>query len=198
MKIFHHRVNQTSKLIGVPSCDGVEIDLRSMDGRVILQHEPFLEGEDFVSWLKNWNGQELILNVKEEGLESRILEILDSSSIENYFFLDQSFPFLIKTLNTGNRNVAARVSDLESSETALKIDCNWIWLDCFLGDWQFLVEAVPKLHSQGKRVCLVSPELVRTDSESELRSLQRILKENDICLEAVCTKVKSEWENYEF
>jgi hypothetical protein len=198
MKIFHHRINQSSTLIDIPSLDGVEIDLRSMNGEIILQHDPLLDGEDFVSWLKNWNGQELILNVKEEGLEKRILEILESIGVENYFFLDQSFPFMIRTLNSGNKNVAARVSDLESSETALGLDCNWVWLDCFSGDWKFLIDVVPKLQSQGKRMCLVSPELVRINSTSEMQSLQSILRDNNLRLEAVCTKVKSGWENHEF
>jgi hypothetical protein len=197
MKVFHHRINESSMLLDIPSTDGVEIDLRSMNGKIILQHEPFLDGEDFVSWLKTWQGQELILNVKEEGLENRILEILESTGVEDYFFLDQSFPFMVRTLSTGNRNVAARVSDLESSETALGLDCNWIWLDCFFGDWKFLIEVVPKLQSRGKRMCLVSPELVRINSTSEMQSLQSILRENDLHIEAVCTKVKSGWENHE-
>ena len=198
MKIFHHRVNQSLTLIDIPSRDGVEIDLRSMNGKIILQHDPFLEGESFISWLKNWRGQELILNIKEEGLENGIIDILESAGVENYFFLDQSFPFLVKTINSGNLNVAARVSDLESSETALGLNCKWVWLDCFLGDWKFLIEVVPKLQSQGKRLCLVSPELVRSNSMSEMRRLQRILQENKLHLEAVCTKVKSRWEKNEF
>ena len=198
MKIFHHRINESHRLIDIPSHDGVEIDLRSMGERIVLQHDPFLEGEDLVSWLDHWNGQELILNVKEEGLENRILEILKLSSIENYFFLDQSFPFMIKSLNSGNRNVAGRVSDLESIETVLGLKCNWVWLDCFLGNWKYLIDAVPVLQSQGKRLCLVSPELVRTGSENEMRDLQNLIRENQLNLDAVCTKAKSMWAHYAF
>jgi hypothetical protein len=198
MKIFHHRINEARKLIDIQPNDGVEIDLRSASGKVILQHDPFLDGEDFTSWLEHWSGQDLILNVKEEGLENRILEILDTFAVKNYFFLDQSFPFMVKSLNLGNRNVAARVSDLESIETAIGLDCKWVWLDCFLGDWNFIIDVVPVLQAQGKLLCLVSPELVRIETENELRNLQNIIAENHFILEAVCTKSKSKWVQHAF
>ena len=198
MKIFHHRINEAHKLTDIPSKDGVEIDLRSASGKIILQHDPFLGGEDFTSWLEHWSGQDLILNVKEEGLENRILEILDTFAVKNYFFLDQSFPFMVKSLNSGNRNVAARVSDLESIETAIGLDCKWVWLDCFRGDWNFIIDVVPVLQAQGKLLCIVSPELVRIETENELQNLQNIIAENQLNLDAVCTKSKSKWVHNDF
>lgn len=193
MKIFHHRRNTVSEILEVPQTDGVEIDLRSSNGEIILQHDPFLVGEHFKDWLKSWEGQELILNVKEEGIESRILELLKIFKVQEYFFLDQSFPFMVKTLKMGNRRVAARVSDLESIETSLKIESAWAWLDCFSGDWDFIQSAVPILHSAQKKVCLVSPELVRIDVDDELLYLQRIIRENDLVIDGVCTKRKIDW-----
>ena len=35
-------------------------------------------------------------------------------NINNYFFLDQSFPFLMKTINSGVKKVALRLSEYES------------------------------------------------------------------------------------
>jgi hypothetical protein len=197
MKIFHHRINDSKSLNQIPSTDGIEIDLRTLEGQIILQHEPFLEGENFKSWLQMWNGQEIILNIKEEGLEEIILEILEVFNVKNYFFLDQSFPFVVKTLRTGNKNIAVRVSDIESIETALALECNWVWLDCFSGDWRYLLDVVPVLSSQGKRTCLVSPELVRSNSGFEVSELQNMLLMHDIRIDAVCTKNKSSWENYD-
>ena len=47
MKIYSHRVNTISALEKIdPSC-GVEIDLRSKNGSLILAHDPFIEGELF-------------------------------------------------------------------------------------------------------------------------------------------------------
>jgi hypothetical protein len=193
MKIFHHRRNTVSEILEVPQTDGVEIDLRSSNGEIILQHDPFLPGVHFKDWLKSWEGQHLILNIKEEGIELRILELLEIFKVQEYFFLDQSFPFMVKTLKMGNRNVAARVSDLESIETSLRIDSDWAWLDCFSGEWDFIQSAVPILHSAQKKVCLVSPELVRIDVDNELLDLQKIIRENDLVIDGICTKRKVDW-----
>jgi len=193
MKIFHHRRNTVSEILEVPQTDGVEIDLRSSNGEIILQHDPFLSGVHFKDWLKSWEGQHLILNIKEEGIESRILELLEIFKVQEYFFLDQSFPFMVKTLKMGNRKVAARVSDLESVETSLRVDSDWAWLDCFSGDWDFIQSAVPRLQSARKKVCLVSPELVRIDVDDELLDLQRIIRENDLVIDGICTKRKNDW-----
>ena len=119
MKIFHHRINTSSRLVEIPSVDGVEIDIRSSGQEIILEHDPFKEGQLFTEWLKHWQGQSLILNVKEEGIEERTLELLSAYPNLEYFFLDQSFPSLARTIKSGNKNTAVRVSDLESADTAL-------------------------------------------------------------------------------
>jgi hypothetical protein len=194
MLFIHHRKNLSREIRFVPSKDGVEIDLRSNGERIYLQHDPFAQGEDFETWLDSWNGQFLVLNVKEEGLEDRILKILSERQIFKYFFLDQSFPFLVRTLRKGNQKVAARVSDIESIETALAVDCEWVWIDCFNGDWSFLEKTIPRLVMAGKKICLVSPELVRVNSEIELDSLRSILRGLPFQIDAVCSKVVSLWE----
>lgn len=194
MLFIHHRKNLSQEIRFVPSKDGVEIDLRSNGEQIYLQHDAFVQGEDFETWLDSWNGQFLVLNVKEEGLEDRILKILTKRQISEYFFLDQSFPFLVRTLRKGNQKVAARVSDIESIETALAVNCEWVWIDCFNGDWSFLENTIPRLVLAGKKICLVSPELVRVDSGIELASLQSILRSIPFQVDAVCSKVVSLWE----
>jgi hypothetical protein len=193
MKIFHHRINTSSQLLEIPSEDGVEIDVRSSGQDIILEHEPFKEGQIFTKWLEHWQGQSLILNVKEEGIEERTLELLSSYPNLEYFFLDQSFPFLARTIKSGNKNTAVRVSDLESVETALLMKCNWVWIDCFLGDWNFLPGVIRRLQNDGKKICLVSPELVRDNSLNELQVLQGILRDNNLFVQGVCTKLKERW-----
>ena len=193
MLLIHHRRNRASELIGISSTDGVEIDLRSSGSQLILQHDPFADGENFDEWLDVWRGQFLVLNIKEEGLENRILESLSKKKITEYFFLDQSFPFLQRTVRMGNRKVAARASDIESVETALAIDCEWVWIDCFNGDWSFLEEMIPKLAQANKKICLVSPELVRANSQKELDTLKKVLKSVPFEIDAVCSKDDGLW-----
>ena len=194
MKIILHRVNNVSDLKDIPKEFGVEIDIRSSNGNLILQHDPYKNGENFNDWLDFWRGQFLVLNVKEEGLEEAILKTLLDRKIENYFFLDQSFPFLVKTIRSGNLNVSVRVSDFESLQTAISVDCNWVWVDCFKGNWDFLKNVIPILVESKKKICLVSPELVRKSFEEELRALKLVLQSSNLLIDAVCTKSAAYWE----
>ncbi len=86
MIIVSHRVNTNDKLIGTPTHFGVEIDVRSNGGKLIVQHEPCIDGEKFESWIANFHHALLILNVKEEGLEKKLLACMKEYSIDNFFF----------------------------------------------------------------------------------------------------------------
>ena len=196
MLIIEHRINWVDSLIAVPSSHGVEIDLRSDNDEIILEHDPFKKGELFLDWLKHWNGQFLVLNVKEEGLEERIVEILLSHKISDYFFLDQSFPFMQKLIRSGNKRTASRASDLESVETALLAGAEWCWLDSFSGRWDYLVDAVPLLNGSRIRTCLVSPELQRQNGQMvELKGLHETIENGHLSIDAVCTKDPNLWKN---
>jgi hypothetical protein len=194
MKIYSHRVNTISALEKIHPAYGVEIDLRSKSGSLILAHDPFVEGELFSEWLKYWRGQSLILNVKEDALENSILGHLSQYGVSDFFFLDQSYPSIRRTINMGVTKVATRVSDFEDLETALKSGSDWVWLDSFSGDWEYLKEAVPALSKNGQSTCLVSPELQRVDSAPELKTLQEMIEENSLEIFSVCTKAPRNWE----
>ena len=120
MKIYSHRVNTISELQKINPEYGVEIDLRTKLGELILSHDPYVDGELFSEWLKHWRGHSLILNVKEDALEDSILELLVKNGVSDYFFLDQSFPSIRRCVNMGITKVATRVSDFEDLETALR------------------------------------------------------------------------------
>jgi len=194
MKIYSHRVNTISALEKIDPAYGVEIDLRSKNGSLILAHDPFVEGELFSEWLKYWRGQSLILNVKEDALENSILGHLSQYGASDFFFLDQSYPSIRRTINMGVTKVATRVSDFEDLETSLKSGSDWVWLDSFSGDWEYLKEAVPALSKNGQSTCLVSPELQRVDSARELKTLQEMIEVNSLEISSVCTKVPRNWE----
>ena len=55
---------------------------RSNERKLITHHDPFLNGECFEKWLTAFNHGTLILNVKEEGLESRLIELMNKNCIE--------------------------------------------------------------------------------------------------------------------
>ena len=101
-----HRVNSLEELNNTPLNLGVEIDIRTNNNELILHHDPFEKGELFIKWIEAYKHKIIVLNVKEEGLETELLEIMQKKNIKNFFFLDQSFPFLIKTINLGEKRCA--------------------------------------------------------------------------------------------
>ena len=74
MMIIRHRVNSWNKLKSIPESEGVEIDLRSSRNDIYLHHDPFKKGVLFEKWIKFFKHKFIVLNVKEEGLEKRLIE----------------------------------------------------------------------------------------------------------------------------
>ena len=195
MKIYSHRGNSVSALAELDPKYGAEIDLRTDNGNLILAHDPFTEGDLFSDWLKLWRGQSLILNVKEDALENSILQNLNEYGVSDFFFLDQSYPSIRRTIKSGLTKVATRVSDYEDLQTALNSGSDWVWLDSFSGKWDYLNEAVPVLAKNGQKTCLVSPELQRSNSSAELKILQEMIFEKSLAITSVCTKLPEIWES---
>ncbi len=193
MKIYKHRVNNKSALETVKPTFGVEIDLRTKSDALILAHDAFTQGELFEDWLSAWRGQPLILNVKEDALEEKILEILNQHGVTDFFFLDQSYPSIRRVISMGITKVATRVSDYEDLATALKSGSDWVWLDSFSGSWEYLMEATKAIEENGQKSCLVSPELQRLDSGAELEGLKTLIRESELLIDAVCTKKPESW-----
>tara|TARA_B100002019_G_C20912181_1_gene423382 strand:- start:22 stop:609 length:588 start_codon:yes stop_codon:yes gene_type:complete len=195
MEIIHHRRNTIELLNSTPISMGVEIDIRTYNNKLVIHHDPFLEGVNFEEWIKEYNHGTLILNVKEEGLEEKILEILSKFKINNFFFLDQSFPFLIKTAKKGESRCAIRLSEYESIETVLNLKnlVKWVWVD-FYSKFPLDKDSFRKLKINKFNICLVSPEL-QGYNKNHIVSLKNILKKEEIKVEAVCTKQPSQWIN---
>jgi hypothetical protein len=195
MNIIAHRRNQISELRDTPRHLGVEVDIRSEGARLIINHDPFAAGGDFLEWIAEYEHGTLILNVKEEGLEWRLIKIMVDHGIHDYFFLDQSFPFLLKTINLGERRCAVRVSEFESIDTALSLSgrIDWVWVDCF-GKFPLNAEDANLLKSAGFKLCIVSPELQGRIAPSEVNEMRALIQGRGIEIDAVCTKTPHLWE----
>ncbi|ARU49511.1 hypothetical protein Sdiek1_2361 [Sulfurospirillum diekertiae] len=77
MEFIAHRINTIAELSQVPIEYGVELDLRDYGNRLILQHEPFTDGEDFEEYLKYYQHGTMILNIKSERIEHKVLELIN-------------------------------------------------------------------------------------------------------------------------
>ena len=193
MLIIHHRINEISRLPLIPRDEGVEIDLRTNGRSVILHHEPFEQGdrlEDYLDAYGPHRKSPLVLNMKEDLLEERVIALCRERGIANYFFLDCAFPTLVRLVKTGITNVAVRLSEYEPMETARAFQgqCAWAWVDCFTGKPP-AAALIREVQGLGYRVCLVSPELQGFEDPSGHLSLRALLTSDD----AVCTKRADLW-----
>lgn len=192
MEFIAHRVNTTKELQDIPSNCGVEIDLRDRGNDIIISHEPFQSGEKFEDYLKHYDHGTMILNIKSEGIEHRIIELLREYEMKNWFFLDSSFPMIRKLSREGERKLAIRVSEYEDISTAMAMKGNaeWVWIDCF-SRFPLDKKALSLLKTSGYHACLVSPEL--QGRENDIQMYKEEMRKNGYVFDAVCSKIK----NYE-
>ena len=196
MKIIHHRRNTIEELKATPRKYGVEIDIRCQGQDLIIHHDPFREGILLKDWMRLYRHGTLILNVKEDGLEEALIKMMKEYGVEDYFFLDQSFPAIVKWASLGERRCAIRVSEFEPIETAFHFSgkLDWVWVDSFTHFPLDQDEAI-RLKKASFKLYLVSPELQGYDPEVKIGLMAKILKERKINATAVCTKRPDLWEN---
>jgi hypothetical protein len=187
MEYIAHRVNTLEELKKTPKEFGVELDLRDFGDRLVLQHDPFTDGEDFEDYLKHYDHGTMVLNIKSERIEHRVLELIKKYQIKNYFFLDSSFPMIHLLSQQGEKNIAIRFSEYEGIDTILnmKNKIDWIWVDCF-SKLPITTESYSLLKESGFKFCLVSPEL--QVQPEKLSIYKQYLQQNSIVFDAICTK----------
>ena len=188
MEFIAHRINTIEELKQVPIEYGVELDLRDFGERLILQHDPFKDGEDFEEYLKHYEHGTMILNIKSERIEHKVLELIQKYGIKKYFFLDSSFPMIYLLSKSGESNIALRFSEFEGVDTILAMagKVEWIWVDCFT-KLPITAENYKLLKEHGFKFCLVSPEL--QGQSEKLESYKQYLESENIIFDAICTKV---------
>ncbi len=167
MKIFvfyymfvAHRINTINELKKVSPEFGIEVDLRDFGNKIVLSHDPFQYGEDFIGFLGHFKHKFIILNIKSERIEYKVLEILKFYNITNYFFLDSSFPMIIDLIKNKEKKIAVRFSQYETIDTILNLRnlATWVWVDCFTR-FPLNKKNYEVFKNNGFKICIVSPEL---------------------------------------
>lgn len=182
-----HRINTIAELTEIPIEYGIEIDLRdNVNGEIHLAHDPFILGELFEEYLKHYHHSFIILNIKSERIEWKILELLQKYNIKDYFFLDSSFPMIHQLVLSGEKNIALRFSEFEGLDTIrnMKNKVNWVWIDCFTKN-PLDFKIYNELKKMNFKLCFVSPELQQSEKILEYKEY---FQKNDIILDMICTK----------
>ncbi len=206
MKIYAHRVNTFEKLARVKPEFGVEIDIRGLGNKMLLNHDPLQDGVEYVEledFLKEYNRLGItggiIFNTKEAGYEKRILDLAVQYGINDYFLLDVEFPYLYAaTRKNGVREIAVRYSEAEPIEAveAQMVDgkplLDWVWIDT---NTMLPLDANIVERLKPFKTALVCPE--RWGRPQDIAAYAAKMKELNFTPTAVMTSIEEahQWEN---
>jgi hypothetical protein len=195
--IVSHRINTIEQIEKLNPDEAIEFDVRDSNGKCIVEHDAFQIGLDFETFLKAVGKRFLLVNIKSEGIEMKVLELLKFYNIHNFFLFDCSFPKIIELANMGERRIGVRFSEYETIETvmSLKNKIEWVWVDSF-EVFSMTKEIMEKIKNAGMKMCLVSPDLHK--KPEEIASYINSCIDNSFFFDAVCCKQHNRhlWEEY--
>lgn len=132
----------------------------------------------------------LALNIKADGLQGMLKELLDSYRIENYFVFDMSVPEQVVYMKEGFCTYA-RQSEYEKKISLYK-RADGIWMDGFEQDWM-TQELISEHLKNGKKIGIVSSE-IHGRQEQKLWSLLKKFKDDSRVM--LCTDKPLEAKGY--
>lgn len=152
---------------------GLETDVRDAGGRLVIAHNPPTGGEMELEDLLKMHQEidpslPLAINIKSDGLCETLRDLMNTYKVPNWFAFDMSVPDMLAYNKFGCR-FFTRHSDIEP-DPSLYPQAEGVWVDQFQTDW--LDQQTLKNHvDNGKKLCLVSPELHRRDPEPHWQRL---------------------------
>jgi len=168
---------------------GTETDIRDYKGELVISHDiaddkSISVKEMFEIYNKYDNTLPLALNVKADGLQVKLKELLEEYKIENYFVFDMSVPDGLGYLK---QNIKAFTRESEYEKIPSFYDEAYgIWLDEFQGHW-ITKEVIEKHIKNGKQICIVSPDLHKREYKKEWQHYKTIEKELGVNTMMICT-----------
>ena len=178
-KIEEEKNTETAFIRAFNNGFGIETDLRDIKGEIVISHNmPNGDEITFEKFLKLLNGRNLTLalNIKADGQAEEIKRLLNKYNHSNYFMFDMSIPEMIYDLKLENLNIFTGMSDVILHPIMYE-QADGVWLDSFYDDW-FDENTILKLLNDGKKVCIVSPDLHKREYKSVWAKYRNIKNEN--------------------
>ena len=157
---------------------GIETDVRDLNGQLVISHDPpkynceHVSLDEFISLYNRYKSSEVVaFNIKSDGLQSRLEDILYKSEFSNYFVFDASIPDSLQYVKSGV-TYYARQSEYEKIPNLYDF-ASGIWLDSFNSTW-YNVDVITTHLENKKNVCVVSPELHGRNHLSTWKLLKQI------------------------
>ncbi len=173
---------------------GTETDIRDFNGELVISHDiATKDSMPLIKFLSIYNEYDsdislpLALNIKSDGLQSLLLDVIDDFKIKDYFLFDMSLPDSITTIKSG-LNSYQRLSEYEPTSELIE-QVAGTWLDGFSSEW-YNNSTIQQLMLYNKEVCIVSSELHNRKHESQWHNLYEIVDENQQLM--LCTDLPEE------
>ena len=168
---------------------GTETDIRDYKGELVISHDIADEKcisvkEMFEIYNKYDDTLPLALNIKADGLQVKLKELLEEHKITNYFVFDMSVPDGLGYIKQSLK-AFTRESEYEKIPSFYDESCG-IWLDEFQGHW-ITKEVLEKHIKNNKQICIVSPDLHKREYKKEWQHYKTIEKELGINNMMICT-----------
>lgn len=175
---------------------GTETDFRDLDGKLVISHDiPAREAEEAERFFKLYQDSKytLAINIKADGLQSKLKHLLDKYQINNYFCFDMSIPDTLGYIEKGIK-FFTRESEFEPIP-AFYEEASGVWLDGFKSDNWITEEKIQKYLNAEKKVCIVSPELHKRSYKEKWKQYREFScsKSNNLI---ICTDYPEEAKEY--
>jgi hypothetical protein len=140
---------------------GIEFDLRDLNQEIVVSHDMPIFGDNltFVKFLeiyKSYSPATLAINIKSDGMQEKVAELIKKYQISNYFLFDMSVPDAVLYCKKG-LNIYTRQSEYEEFPSLYK-EAQGVWIDEFYQEW-VNDKILAKHINSGKKLAIVSPEL---------------------------------------
>lgn len=143
---------------------GTETDFRDYEQKLVISHNvadsACMSAGDFFAMYKDQKCT-LALNVKADGIQQLLKELLDKNNITNYFCFDMSVPDTLEYINAGLK-FFVRESEYEKINSLYE-KADGVWADGFKTDEWITKEYIKSHRDKGKKVCIVSSDLHKRD-----------------------------------
>lgn len=167
---------------------GIESDLRDYNAQLVISHDMpsanAIKAEQLFSLYQRCMSESsanpinlppLALNIKADGLQNLLKNLLEKYQIQNYFCFDMSVPDMRHYAHFG-LTFFTRQSEIEQNPALYDEACG-VWCDEFYSHWISESTILAHLES-GKKVAIVSPELHKRDYKSAWQDYKQIIESN--------------------
>ena len=172
-----HRLNTKKKILKIKKFDfkGAEIDLRADSNNIIMTHDPFKKGLNFIKNIKLFKNYFLIIDIKSTGISKKIYKILIKKKMK-FLFLNLISQEFVEMIKLGYSNhLFLRFSLYEKFDLNNKIlkKINWIWFD-FFNNVPISKNQYKYIKRNKKKICITSPDLLGKSKTAILKLISHL------------------------